>query len=111
VPKSQMEGHEAGWRPSRRCEMKITNEHVGRLLGARLERVESAQRPAPSAGAEGSDRAVFSSRSEDVRLGMAAARAAGKPDEARLEGLAEQVRSGKYRVPAEVLAEAVLRDR
>ena len=90
--------------------MKITNEHVSRLLGARLERVESAQRPAPSTGAELPDRAVFSTRSEDVRLGMAAARAGGKPDEARLERVTEQVRSGKYHVPAEVLAEAVLRD-
>jgi hypothetical protein len=90
--------------------MKITNEHVGRLLEARLERIQRPRKAAPGAGAGGPDRAFFSSRSEDVRIGMEAARAAGQSDGVRLARLAGQVRSGGYRVSAQVVAEAVLRD-
>jgi len=89
--------------------MKITNEHVTRLLGTRLERVENAQPPVPSPAAQ-PDRAVFSSRSEDVRLGLTAAKAAAPPDDARLEQLAGRIRSGRYHVPSDLLAEAVLGD-
>jgi len=90
--------------------MKITNEHVGRLLEARLERIERPQKAAPGTRAGGPDRALFSSRSEDVRVGMEAARAAGQSDEARLARLAGRVRSGGYRVSAQAVADAVLRD-
>jgi len=41
---------------------------------------------------------------------MEAARAAGQSDGARLARLAGQVQSGGYRVSAQVVAEAVLRD-
>jgi anti-sigma28 factor (negative regulator of flagellin synthesis) len=92
--------------------MKITNEHVGRMLEARLERVQRRQGPQARAADEGasSDRAVFSRRSEDLRVGMAAARAAGRGDEARLAELARAVGSGRYRVPAELVADALLSD-
>lgn len=90
--------------------MKITNEHVGRLLEARLERIQRPQKPAPSARTGGPDRVLFSSRSEDVRIGMEAARAAGQSDGTRLARLAGQVQSGGYRVSAQVVAEAMLRD-
>jgi len=90
--------------------MKITNEHVGRLLEARLELTQRPQKAAPGASAGGPDRALFSSRSEEVRIGMEAARAAGQSDGARLARLAGQVQSGGYRVSAQVVAEAVLRD-
>lgn len=91
-------------------EMKITNEHVGRLLEARLERIQRPQKAAPGASAGGPDRALFSSRSEEVRIGMEAARAAGQWDGPRLARLAGQVRSGGYRVSAQMVAEAMLRD-
>lgn len=90
--------------------MKITNEHVGRLLEARLELIQRPQKTAPGARAGGPDRALFSSRSEEVRIGMEAARAAGPSDGARLARLAGQVQSGGYRVSAQVVADAVLRD-
>jgi len=90
--------------------MKITNEHVGRLLEARLELTQRPQKAAPGARAGGPDRALFSSRSEEVRIGMEAARAAGQSDGARLARLAGQVQSGGYRVSAQVVADAVLRD-
>lgn len=92
--------------------MKITNEHVGRLLETRLERMQRAQSgPAEQGDAQvAADRADFSLRSEDLRVGMAAARAASGLDEARLSALARSVRSGRYRVSADVVAEAILRD-
>ncbi|HUU55678.1 MAG TPA: flagellar biosynthesis anti-sigma factor FlgM [Armatimonadota bacterium] len=90
--------------------MKITNEHVGRLLEARLERTHRADKARPGGEAERPDRAVFSARSEEVRVGMAAARGGGQSDEGRLARLASQVRAGEYRVSAQVVAEALLRD-
>jgi anti-sigma28 factor (negative regulator of flagellin synthesis) len=97
--------------------MKITSEHVARLLEARLHRL-SAAGPSPkrdSAAPAQSDRATFSSLLGDMRAGLAAARrttpqrsfAAG---ESRLTSLAAQVQSGRYRVPAEQIADALLRD-
>jgi anti-sigma28 factor (negative regulator of flagellin synthesis) len=92
--------------------MKITNEHVASLLGARLDLVGRAQKTEirPAGGTAEADRALFSLRSEDVRAGMAAARAAGLSDEARLAALGGEVRAGKYRVPSEAIAEALFRD-
>lgn len=98
--------------------MKITNEHVARLLAARLQQV---QRPTPPAGAQPqraagqSDRAVFSSVAEDLRVGLAAARRAGSQasggcDSAHLTSLAAQVKSGRYHVPADQIADALARE-
>jgi anti-sigma28 factor (negative regulator of flagellin synthesis) len=105
--------------------MKITNEHVARLLAARLQQVH---RPAPPAGphpqrdatptergAGRSDRAVFSSVVEDLRVGLAAARRHGSQasdgsDSARLASLAAQVRAGRYHVPADQIADALVRE-
>ncbi len=92
--------------------MKITTDHVARVLGARLEQMSGVRRtaPTPAAATPRTDRALFSLRSEDVRVGMEAARAAGKPDEARLAALSAEVRAERYRVSSEVVAEALLRD-
>ena len=90
--------------------MKITNEHVGRLLEARLERIQRPRKAASGVSAGAPDRALFSTRSEDVRVGMEAARAARQSDGTRLARLAGQVRSGAYRVSSQVMADAVLRD-
>ena len=105
--------------------MKITNEHVARLLAARLQQVH---RPAPPAGphpprgaspaqqgAGQSDRAVFSSVAEDLRVGLAAARrpgsqASGRSDSAHLASLSAQVKSGRYHVPADQIADALVRE-
>ena len=105
--------------------MKITNEHVARLLAARLQQV---QRPAPPAGANPqraaapaereagpADRAVFSSVAEDLRVGLAAARqsgsqASGGSDSTHLASLAAQVKSGRYHVPADQIADALVRE-
>ena len=92
--------------------MRITTEHVGRLLEARLERTQragSAPRLAREAGVS-ADRASFSSRAEDLRLGLAAARASQTSEDSRTRALAQQVRSGRYRIPAGAVAEAFLRD-
>jgi len=97
--------------------MKITNEHVGRLLAARLERVQRAGRPLDRTGLEGgsADRAVFSALAEDLRVGLASARSPADGGElatreARLSALTEQVRAGLYQVSAQSIAEAMLRD-
>lgn len=92
--------------------MKITTDHVARVLGARLEQMNGVRRSetTPAAAATRADRALFSPRSEDVRAGMEAARAAGQPDEERLAALAAEVRAERYRVSSDVVAEALLRD-
>ena len=92
--------------------MRITTEHVGRLLEARLERTQraaSTPRPAREEGAP-ADRASFSSRAEDLRLGLAAARGEEVAEDSRTRALSHQVRSGHYRVPSRAVAEALLRD-
>ena len=92
--------------------MKISNEHVARLLEARLERIQRSQhthRQPPTHRAQ-PDRAVFSSRSEDLRIGLNAARGGREAEEPRLSGLAQEVRAGRYRVPARNIADALLRD-
>jgi len=91
--------------------MKITNEHVARLLGARLERIQSCrtQRPGSCAEAARTDRVTLSPRAQDLRVGLLAARAA-EVEDPRLDALAEKVRAGRYRVPAEAVADAMLRD-
>ena len=103
--------------------MKITNEHVARLLEARLARIQRASQPPRQHGVKPSegDRAVFSSRLEDLRVGLAAARASARQvgavrstfaqtEDPRLESLARQVRAGSYRVPTQEIAYALLRD-
>lgn len=92
--------------------MKITNEHVGKLLEARLERAQRAEGGSvkPSDGRPAVDRADFSRRSEDLRVGMDAARRSSRSDEARLSALTRSVRSGRYRVSSDVVADAILRD-
>ena len=90
--------------------MKITNEHVGRLLEARLEQVQRPREAASGVSAGTPDRALFSTRSEDVRIGMEAARVERQTDGVRLARLAGQVRSGGYRVSSQVVADAILRD-
>ena len=106
--------------------MKITNEHVARLLAARLDRAERTAPPAAGPhpqrgaspaqqGAGQSDRAVFSSVAEDLRVGLAAARryesqASGRSDGARLASLSAQVKSGRYHVPADQIADALVRE-
>jgi len=97
--------------------MKITNEHVARLLEARLQRVQHAG-PPPShqhinpaqRGRRQPDRATFSSLLEDLRTGLAAARASGQAEHPRLASLAAQVQAGRYRVPSDQIADALLRD-
>ena len=114
--------------------MKITNEHVARLLEARLARIQRASQPPRQHGVKAteSDRAVFSSRHEDLRVGLAAARASARQvgavrpsfarqvgavrpsfaqtEDPRLDSLARQVRAGSYRVPPQQVADALLRD-
>jgi len=92
--------------------MKITTEHIGRLLEARLERIQRAARPddqePPSR--PGADRVTFSSFSDDVRAALAAARTAEEDADPRLESLEKALAAGQYRVPAEDVADALLRD-
>jgi anti-sigma28 factor (negative regulator of flagellin synthesis) len=97
--------------------MKITNEHIGRLLAARLERIQRAGRTADGGGLReiSGDSATFSAAAEDLRVGLAAARTPARGPEAaaretKLSLLREQVRGGTYRVSAEAAAEALLRD-
>ncbi len=92
--------------------MKIATEHIGRLLEARLERVHwAAEPPRPAApGPPARDRATFSSRAEEVRLALAAAKRPQPADDPRLDALAARLRTGRYRVGTREVAEAVLRD-
>ena len=92
--------------------MRITNEHVGRLLEARLERIHRATENRPGVSSDGSraDLVSFSARAEDVRIALLAARAGNQAEESRLAALASQVRAGTYRVSADTIVDALLRD-
>jgi len=92
--------------------MKITSEHVGRLLEARLERVYRSARPPRllhTAEAQ-ADRATFSARAEDMRIALAAARASAGEADPRVASLRAKVEAGEYRVSANEVADALLRD-
>ncbi len=93
--------------------MRITNEHITRLIGARVERVLGPGKEARAEsvnGARGDGLIFLSARCEEVRAGMAAARAATGSDDARLAALQVKVARGQYRPPAEGVAESMLRD-
>ena len=91
--------------------MKITNDHVARLLGARLERLQSSpfHQPGSSIQAARTDRVTLSSRAQELRIGLFAA-CATEIEDPRLDALSQEVRAGRYRVPAELVADAMLRD-
>ena len=92
--------------------MKITTEHVGRLLGSRLEKIQGSKQsdvPSKTDSAQ-PDRAVFSPLAEDLRAGLAAARQAPASDSVRLASLAIRVRTGNYNPAPESVAEAMLQD-
>ena len=89
--------------------MRISSEHVGRLLEARLERIHrAAQVTRPAGGSREADRATFSSEADDLRAALAAARKADQAPDPRLDAIGNAVKSGRYRVPAEAVADAVL---
>jgi flagellar biosynthesis anti-sigma factor FlgM len=92
--------------------MKITSEHVGRLLEARLERIHRASGSSRefSVAQGGADQASFSARSDDLRAALAAARSAQDTADPRVDALKRDVSSGKYAVPAQSVADSMLRD-
>ena len=92
--------------------MKITSEHVGRLLEARLERIHRASSSSRqfSVAQSGADNVSFSALSDDLRTGLAAARSAEDSADPRVDALKSDVASGTYRVPAESVADSMLRD-
>jgi flagellar biosynthesis anti-sigma factor FlgM len=92
--------------------MKITSEHVGRLLEARLERIHRASSSSHqfSVAQGGADNVSFSALSDDLRAGLAAARSAEDSADPRVDALKSDVASGTYRVPAESVADSMLRD-
>ena len=92
--------------------MRITNEHVGRLLEARLERIQRATH-APDTARTTSvrpDRAIFSALAGEVRLALAAATRAGDSDDPRLSSLTADIGAGRYRVSSEAIVDALWRD-
>jgi flagellar biosynthesis anti-sigma factor FlgM len=92
--------------------MKINTEHVGRLLEARLERIHRASNPPrelSSAQSRG-DQVAFSPIADDLRAALAAARAAEDTADPRLDELKGQVSAGRYRPPAQSVADAMLRE-
>ena len=92
--------------------MRITNEHVARLLETRLERPQragKAESPAQTEGQRG-DVVSFSGRADDIRAALRAVRNTESPDRAGLGALSQSVREGGYRVPADRVVEAILRD-
>lgn len=95
--------------------MRISNDQVGRMLEVQLPRSERAERAASAptdarAGDRLQDQAAISQRAEEIRLALAAARAPLPRDERFLDRLAQEVRAGRYRAPAEEVAEAILRE-
>ena len=92
--------------------MKITSEHVGRLLEARLERIHRASGSSHqfSVAQRGADKISLSARSDDLRAALAAARSAEDMADPRVEALKREVASGKYRAPVESVADSMLRD-
>jgi anti-sigma28 factor (negative regulator of flagellin synthesis) len=92
--------------------MRITNDYVARLLEGRIDRTGRASEvePGPSMGPAREDRVLLSLRSEDVRAGLVAAQGSGNTDPTRVAALAREVREGRYQVPPDAIAEALLRD-
>jgi anti-sigma28 factor (negative regulator of flagellin synthesis) len=92
--------------------MRIATEHVGSLLGSRLEKLQGSKQSAVAAKTDSAqpDCAVFSPLAEDLRAGLAAAREATTTDSARLASLAIRVRTGTYNPSSEAVADAMIQD-
>ena len=92
--------------------MRISSEHVARLLEARLERLQQAGATKPSAQPEAPrpDVVSFSARADDIRAALRAAESSETADRAQLNALAKSVKEGGYRVPARQVVEAMLRE-
>jgi flagellar biosynthesis anti-sigma factor FlgM len=94
------------------AKMKITSEHIGRLLEARLERIHRASQPPRqfSIDQRDPDRVSFSARADDLRAALAAARAADDVADPAVEALRADVAAGRYQPPARAVADSMLRD-
>lgn len=92
--------------------MRIANEHVGRLLEARLERIQRATHAPDTARTTSAppDSATFSALAGEVSLALAAATRAGDSDDPRLSLLAADISAGRYRVSSEAIVDALWRD-
>lgn len=92
--------------------MRISNEHVARLLEAHLERIQTRGniRPPSRPGMLQPDAATFSARADDLRAALEAARGGELSDRGQLESLSRSVQREEYRVPSGSVAEAMLRE-
>ncbi len=97
--------------------MRISDDHLARLLGARLRRADHTV-PPPSHRRSDSARQSCSQRRraatsaplEDLDAGLAAAKHPNRARHPRLASLAAQIKAGRYRIPSGRIAEALLRD-
>jgi hypothetical protein len=109
LPKRRLRRSAPAERPARlgqaSISMSVRSPRIIRLLRARLSWV-----PGSAAGTVPQRLQQCEVACGDLRLGVLAARSADGCDELRLAGLEAEVRRGRYRPPAEAIAECILRD-
>lgn len=88
--------------------MKISGDHVGRIMGVelrgkgRLRRVETA--------ASQPDKVSLSRRADGLRVAQNALESSPEVNLAKVESLRRQVEQGSYKVDSDALAEDLLRE-
>jgi negative regulator of flagellin synthesis FlgM len=89
-------------------EVKISTEHIGRILESHFNKIQRANSDKPAAAAAKSDSATFSGRAEEIDLALQVI--AGQP-ETRADRIAElrsQIANGTFRISSEEIAEKIL---
>jgi negative regulator of flagellin synthesis FlgM len=82
--------------------MKISSDHVGRILGAELRAKERTQ--AVDAAASRPDKVNLSRRAEDMKAVQRALDSTPEVREDKVAQLRQQIEEGSYRVDSEELA-------
>jgi flagellar biosynthesis anti-sigma factor FlgM len=88
--------------------MKISGDHVGRILGAELRAKDIAR--ATERGAVRTDKVSFSQRAADVQAARRALESVPEVRDAKVAELRKQIEQGSYHVDSKSLAVELLRE-
>ncbi len=88
--------------------MKISSDHVGRIMGAELRSKSRLRRV--DASASQPDKVSLSRQADWLRVAQNALESSPEVNSTKVEALRRQVEQGAYKVDSETLAEDLLRE-
>jgi len=87
--------------------MKISSDHVGRIMGAELRGKERLRKPG---GTSQPDKVSLSRSAADLRVAQRALESSSDVNLDKVNELRQQIEQGTYRVDSDKLAEDLLRE-